>query len=485
MAKIPKGLESPEFGGLKLISDGKVRGTYVFKDQHPSPLVQLATDRISIFNFILNAKVPQKGEILTAMTIFWLEKVLKNFKSHLDFFGSSCGIMLPVGAYREDPDLWKRVLIIQNLILPPIEAIVRGYLTGSGWKSYQKSGECYGHKLPEGLWDGAKLPFPIFTPTEKSEDDAPISHEEVVKRFGGTMERVSMQAYWQALDFAISRGIILADTKFEMTNDGIIGDEVITPDSSRFWDLKEWQKLVAEKKSPTSLDKEFVRKWGKSVGIHELDPKSLEHIARVESILVPTDVIENTRRIYRYIFWRLTGKKLEVFQSEVMNIPDVSMPRVKIAIVIGSQSDLLQCQPGRDFLLGQMQRGNCNVDFNIISCHRNPKELLGFVQEESTPDVVIAGAGMAAALPGILKSLYVSGGKAVPVIGVAFEGKNNAETLAAQLSIEKLPGSPVILGPDGVFTGGEGFMAACKYALESEFQPEAPKEQKKACLHMK
>ncbi|MCX6744697.1 MAG: AIR carboxylase family protein [Candidatus Parcubacteria bacterium] len=483
---MPNGLESPQLAGLNLLHDGKVRGTYNGLPGRDDLLLQFVSNRISIFNFILNALVPKKGEILAAMTVFWLTQVLKNFKSHLVAFGPDINEYLPK-ELQDNAELLRRALIIQRLELAPIEAIVRGYLTGSGWKSYEKTGQCYGHILPPDLWDGAKLPFPIFTPTEKSDDDPAIDHEKVVKLYGGVIERVALQTYMQAAEYALSHGIIIADDKEEETVDGIIGDEVLTPDSSRFWDRTEWEEAAKKKKSPPSWDKEFTRKWGKGEGIDNLDPTNPEHIAKVEALGLPAEVVRMTQQIYRAIFYRLTGMKLEKFQREVMGIADAKGPNVNVAVVIGSESDLWQCEFGLLELDKHQRFGRGEIDYNVISCHRNPNELRNFAEQEN-PDVVVAGAGMAAALPGIIKSLFASFGKAIPVIGVAFDSNppNPRATLAAQLSIEELPGKPVILQPDGkAFTGKDGFNAACKLAIEADFKPEAIKEQKPAKLHEK
>lgn len=487
MATIPQELQLPEIPFMKKIHEGKVRATYSADNESmQGRLFQLSSDRVSIFNFVLNGIIPQKGEILNALTVFWLMQVLKNFSSHLIAYGPSVFSYLPPQLKHNDevsPALKHKMnrsgLVVKKLDLLPIEAIVRGYLTGSGWSKYKQTGQCYGYSLPNGLWDGAKLPYAMFTPTEKSDDDPWIHHDEVIKRHGGIPERVSLQIYQQASAYAESRGIIIADTKCEMDGAGVIGDEILTTDSSRFWDKAEWEKCVAEKKSPTSLDKEFVRKWGKTHGIDKLDPTNPDHIKQVLDLGVPNEVAQQTQLIYRYLFWRMTGQKLELFQQSFMSIEDARTPEVKIAVVIGSESDLPQMTAGLHDLR-QAQNGGCCVStsVNVISCHRNPLELQNFTERES-PDVVIAGAGMAAALPGIIKAWFRHFSKAIPVIGVAFEGKNEAATRAAQLSIEQLPGQPVILNANGkAFSGPQGFQGAVNLALNAEFMPEkisAPK----------
>jgi phosphoribosylcarboxyaminoimidazole (NCAIR) mutase len=253
-----------------------------------------------------------------------------------------------------------------------------------------------------------------------------------------------------------------------MTRGGIIADEVLTPDSSRFWDFNDWLESSKKKKSPSSLDKEFVRKWGKEMGIDKLDPTNPEHIAKVEAMEVPRQVIEDTLRIYRYIFFRLTGEKLENFQRKVMNI-DASPPKVRISVVVGSKSDLSQCLLGLEQLKGYRSADIADFELNVISCHRNPQELQDFAERRDA-DVFIAGAGWAAALPGILKAQLRKFSKEIPVIGVAFASDDPKKTLAAQLSITELPGSPVIVDKDGqAFTGPQGFCEACNLAVNAEF----------------
>ena len=485
MAKIPQDLILPELPFMDKIHEGKVRATYSIPGN--AQLLQWASDRISIFNFILNGTVSQKGEILTALTVFWQKTILKNFPSHLLVYGKNVVNQISPGNIQSEAMsnwLMRSSLIIKRLDLLPIEAIVRGCLTGSGWKDYQKSGRCYNHVLPPDLWDGACLPYPIFTPTEKSDDDPPIHHDVVGQRFGAVPERTALQIYMMAQKFALTRGIVLADTKFEMDKVGVLGDEWLTPDSSRCWDLSEWLKCNAEKKSPTSLDKEFTRRWGKSQGIDKLDPTNPEHIKMVEQIGLPEDIAKTTGKIYRYIFWRLTGNKLEFFQKTFMGIENAEQPKVNISVVVGSQSDLPQMNAGLNTLKLARNVGLTDFSVNVISCHRNSVELSNFAEWQN-PEVVIAGAGLAAALPGILKAHYNRLGKSIPVIGVAFEGKNQLETQAAQLSIEQLPGQPVELDSNGkAFTGSLGFHQACDLAINGEFMPAKPSALKPAIFNL-
>jgi len=481
MAEIPKGLESPKLKGLCLLTDGKVRGTYNGLDRNL--LLQMASNRVSIFDFILNALIEQKGEILTALTVFWLTKVLKGFSSHLVAYGSGIDEFLPQNL-RNDKDLMKRALVIKKLKLAPIEAIVRFFLTGSGWKIFQKTGVCYGHPVPDGAWNGMELPYPIFTPTEKSDTDPWIHQDKVAKLHGPRIERTALQIAMVTRKYLQSVGLDLLDTKFELTPMGDIGDEIVTPDSSRIVDLQERIAMAAKQKLASSLDKQFVRNWGsgKDVGIDKLDPTNPEHIAEVHGIVVPEEIIKQTAQIYRYLFWRITSQKLEFFQKMEMGI-DAHPPRLKVTVVLGSRSDLKQCQRGLGAAAHMESIGRIDLEVHILSCHRNPDELQAFATLTDA-NVIVAGAGKAAQLPGMLKAYLANKGKKIPVIGVAFEG-SEISTKAAQLSIEELPGTPVIMDKHGkAFTGSNGFYDALVLAIEGEFKPEKPSEKKKAELNI-
>jgi len=480
MAQIPLRLESPQLKGLKLLTDGKVRGMY--SGLARNLLLQRASNRVSIFDFILDALIEQKGEILTALTVFWLTEVLQEFPSHLVAYGKGIDEYLPKNL-QGDIDLMKRALIIKKFNLAPIEAIVRFFLTGSGWKSYEKTGKCYGHSVPvaDWMWNGMELPYPIFTPTEKSDTDPWIHHDKVSKLYGSAIERTALQIAIVVRKYLQNVELDLLDTKMELTAKGEIGDEIITPDSSRIVDLQERIAMAAKQKLASSLDKQFVRNWGSNEGIDKLDPTNPDDIAKVQRISVPDEIISQTRQIYRYLFWRITGQKLEKFQSLVMDIPDARPPKVKVAVILGSRSDLKQCSVGLVRLQDRAKAGRIDFELNICSCHRNPDETKSFAIMTKA-DVIIAGAGMAAALPGILKAHLRKVGKKIPVIGVAFEGTrlegsfNNEylkDTEAAQLSIERLPGQPVILDQNGkAFTGPKGFLQACMLAIDGEFMPE-------------
>ena len=309
--------------GLLRTHQGKVRDTY------PSRycLLLVATNRLSIFDFVLPVEVPEKGEILTALTVHWLNRVFPEVPNHLVAFGQGVVGWLPV-PLRHESSIQKYTLVVKELTMEPVECIVRGYLTGSGWKSYQKNRQVCGHVLPEGLFDGAKLPQFLFTPTTKAEE----GHDEHIgaETVSSDLAIASLDFFRRGSEYAKKRGIIIADTKLEWGRNAshylVLGDEVLTPDSSRFWDAEEWKEASVAGRSPTSFDKEVVRMWGKTVetpwgvGIQNLDPCNPDHIAFVHSLKVPKEVIERTVDRYHAIFERLTDMTLRKFQSEIMGV---------------------------------------------------------------------------------------------------------------------------------------------------------------------
>ncbi|MEN9558124.1 MAG: hypothetical protein RL141_493 [Candidatus Parcubacteria bacterium] len=490
MPSIPASVNTAPIEGLQRLYQGKVRDTYELPD-HPGYLLVVASDRLSIFDFVLPAAVPQKGSVLTALNHFWRTQVIKDAFPH-DFVAAGAEIdeYLPE-ALHGDASLQARATVVEKLTMLPVEAIARGYLTGSGWNQYGNDQRICGQYLPSGLLDGSALPYPLFTPTTKAEEghDEAISADSVVEEFGIGIERNTLGLYTLAATFAASRGIILADTKLEFgrTNDGVLclGDEVFTPDSSRFWDLGEWQKVRGGGKSPNPFDKQLVRNWGKEIGIHRLDPKIPEDVAWVHGQTVPEDLLARTTRLYRYIFWRLTGNKLEDYQQEEMDINTNPLP-VRIEVISGSRSDEDQMGKGLSDLRRHVQEGRAaDVHRHVISCYQNPDTLAQYARNVPDNAIIIAGAGLVAALPGMLKALLVAAGKGhIPVLGVAFEGSTPEETLAAELSIKCLPGNLVLKDIDGkVYVGPAGFRAACNAAVEDEFLRIAPPPGKAAMLH--
>ena len=231
---------------------GKVRDLYT---NDKNELLIVASDRISAFDYILPTPIPNKGKILTGLSNFWFEYLKDIVPNHI------ISINVP-------NEVAGRAVIVKPLIMFPIECVARGYLTGSGFVEYQKTGSVCGIKLPSGLQDGSKLPEPIFTPATKAEDgmhDENISYEQAVEIIGESaaaiLKKLTLALYTKAHAYALTKGIILADTKFEFGIDDkgqlCLGDEALTPDSSRFWDAKSWQPGGAQ----ASFDKQFVRDW--------------------------------------------------------------------------------------------------------------------------------------------------------------------------------------------------------------------------------
>ena len=276
---------------------GKVRDIYEVDDQH---LLIVQTDRISAFDVILPDPVPGKGEILTRLSNFWFTKLGHVIPNHLS------GIA-PEDVVKTDADraqVTGRSFVVKRLKPLPIEAIVRGYLVGSGWKDYKKSGAVCGIPLPAGLQEAQKLPQPLFTPSTKAaagEHDENISFAQAVELLGETRARevrdATLALYTEAADYAAGRGIIIADTKFEFGVDEAgklyLIDEALTPDSSRFWPADQYR--VGS--NPPSFDKQFVRDWLESSGWNKQPPAP--HI--------PQDVLQKTTDKYREAAQRLTG----------------------------------------------------------------------------------------------------------------------------------------------------------------------------------
>lgn len=275
---------------------GKVRDIYDLGDR----LIIVATDRISAFDWVNPVGIPDKGKILTQMSLFWFEQVQDLVRTHL------------VSAMLEDfPDDFQaapeqfagRSMLVNKCEMFPVEFVVRGYLAGSGWKEYQKDGTVCGIKLPEGLVESSRLDEPIFTPATKAVDghDINISPDKAAEIIGRDWAEAASEAalkvYGRGREVAESRGIILADTKFEFgTRDGdlILADEILTPDSSRFWPADDYQ----PGRGQASYDKQFVRDWLETTGWDKNSPPPP----------LPDEVVEKTREKYVDAYRKLTGK---------------------------------------------------------------------------------------------------------------------------------------------------------------------------------
>lgn len=280
---------------LKKIYSGKVRDLYEIDDKR---MLMVATDRLSAFDVILAEPIPEKGKILTSISNFWFDKLAHLVPNH--FTGDK---VEDVVLAAELPLVEGRAVVAKRLQPVAVEAIVRGYIVGSGWKEYQKSGTVCGIQLPAGLKEAAKLPQPIFTPSTKAavgDHDENISFAQCEAIIGAELAAkvrdTSIALYSAAVEYAATRGIIIADTKFEfgLDEEGTLTlmDEALTPDSSRFWPADSYE----EGKNPPSFDKQFVRDWLESTGWNKEPPAPA----------VPADVAQKTADKYREALTRLT-----------------------------------------------------------------------------------------------------------------------------------------------------------------------------------
>lgn len=285
---------------LKKLNQGKVRDIYAVD---ADKLLLVTTDRLSAFDVILPTPIASKGAVLTQIANFWFEKLKHIVPNHLTGIDPAT-----VVSADEKSQVQGRAIVTRKLKPLPIEAIVRGYLVGSGWKEYQAKGTVCGISLPAHLQEASKLPVPLFTPSSKAEmgdHDENISLEKCAALLGQELAekvaKVSIQLYTEAAQYALSRGIIIADTKFEFGVDDAgtlyLIDEILTPDSSRFWPADGY--AVGE--NPPSFDKQYVRDWLESTGWNKTPPAPA----------LPSDVAQRTSEKYLEAFERLTGKKLD------------------------------------------------------------------------------------------------------------------------------------------------------------------------------
>ena len=290
-------ISQTDFPGLRLRGRGKVRDIYELDDR----LLIVATDRLSAFDVVLPTPIPDKGRVLTQLSLFWFEKLADIVPHHLISTTNFTGELAPYAAALEG-----RAMLVRRTEPVPIECVVRGYLSGSGWKDYRKTGAVCGIPLSAGLRESDRLPEPIFTPSTKatSGHDENISFDETIARVGRPLAEqlraTSLTIYRRAAEYAAARGIIIADTKFEF---GLIGgeliwiDEALTPDSSRFWPGD----LYAPGKPQPSFDKQFVRDYLERIGWNKQPPAPA----------LPSDVVAGTREKYREAYQRITGHALD------------------------------------------------------------------------------------------------------------------------------------------------------------------------------
>ena len=281
---------------LPLIASGKVRELYDLGDR----LLLVASDRISTYDAVHPTPIPDKGKVLTGLSVFWFEHLEDVIPNH--FVSATEGV----------PDEVRgRALVVKKLEMLPVECVVRGYITGSGWKEYEEVGSVCGVSLPVGLKESQQLPEPIFTPTTKAEvgHDEAINFEGAVDLVGGDRElarelrRVSIELYAKAAKHARSRGVILADTKFELGRDELglltLGDEVLTPDSSRFWPVEGYTPGHGQ----PSFDKQFVRDWASGTGWDRKPPAPP----------IPDDVVAATRAKYVEAYELIVGEPFDAW----------------------------------------------------------------------------------------------------------------------------------------------------------------------------
>jgi phosphoribosylaminoimidazole-succinocarboxamide synthase len=282
---------------LKRLGSGKVREMFEISAER---LLICATDRISAFDVIMEQGIPDKGRVLNGMTVFWLEDLLSGVCPNHLISSDPTDILKVAGG---NSDAVGRSMIVERLEMLPIEFVIRGYLAGSGWKDYTRSGSVCGIPLPKGLQASEKLPEPIFTPATKASSghDINISEDEAAEVVGaGTLKKAkefALELYSRAADHAADKGIIIADTKFEFgLQDGeiVLGDEVLTPDSSRFWPVDSWK--LGE--SPPSFDKQFVRDWLETQDWNKAPPPPE----------LPSEILEGSRSRYIEAYETVTGK---------------------------------------------------------------------------------------------------------------------------------------------------------------------------------
>jgi phosphoribosylaminoimidazole-succinocarboxamide synthase len=290
-------LHESNLTSLKFLHRGKVRDLYEVDADH---LLIVQTDRLSAFDVILPTPIPGKGEVLTAVSNFWFEKLANVIPNHL----SGIDPESVVRTEAEKAQVRGRAFVTKKLKPLPIEAIVRGYLAGSGWKDYKNTGGVCGIQLPAGMQEAQKLPEALFTPSTKAAagaHDENIPFEEAKKLLGAEMaeqvKKATLALYTQAADYALTKGIIIADTKFEFGTDAAgklyLIDEALTPDSSRFWPADQYKVGT----NPPSFDKQFVRDWLESSGWNKKPPAPQ----------VPADVLQKTADKYREAQRLLTG----------------------------------------------------------------------------------------------------------------------------------------------------------------------------------
>ena len=288
---------------LPRVASGKVREMFDAGEH----LLMVATDRISVFDVVLPTPIPDKGAVLNGLSVFWFDRTASIVPNHMVEWRSS---RFP--AFAQGPDVAGRSMLVRKAEIVPLECIVRGYITGSGWKDYQRTGSVCGYELPSGLLEAQQLPEPLFTPSTKAAagHDENISVAQAKEMVGDAalvdrIAQVSIRLYENAREYAASKGIILADTKFEfglVDGELTLCDEAFTPDSSRYWPADEWQPGT----NPPSFDKQFVRDYGETLNWNKDYPGPE----------LPAEVVEGTNARYREAYERITGEDFDYYLSQ-------------------------------------------------------------------------------------------------------------------------------------------------------------------------
>jgi phosphoribosylaminoimidazole-succinocarboxamide synthase len=287
---------------LPLVARGKVRDVYAVDEEH---LLLVASDRLSAYDVVLPTAVPDKGAVLTGLSVWWFSQLADLVPNHLVTARSG---ELPEVLQPHADELRGRAMLCRRLDMVPVECVARGYLTGSGLADYRATGGICGAPLPEGLEDGSPLPGPVFTPATKAavgDHDENVSYEDVERSVGAELaaelRRITLAVYARGAALAAERGILLADTKLELGHDRdgklVLGDEVLTPDSSRFWPADGWR----PGRSQPSFDKQYVRDWLDASGWDRTPPGPE----------LPDDVVERTRAKYVEAYERITGSRFD------------------------------------------------------------------------------------------------------------------------------------------------------------------------------
>ena len=416
---------------LPLLHKGKVRDNYAVRD---NKMLIVATDRLSAFDVIMNEPIPEKGAILTQMAQFWFDKLAHIVPNHLTGIDPA-SVVSP----EEATQVHGRSMVVKRLKALPVEAVVRGYIIGSGWKDYQATGSICGIELPAGLKMAEKLPEPIFTPASKAavgEHDENISFDEMAKVVGQALAEqirdVSIRLYKEAAEYAATKGIIIADTKFEFGLDDegqlTLMDEVLTADSSRYWPADEYQVGI----SPPSYDKQFVRDY--------LDSLS-DWNKKAPAPILPASVIEHTAVKYQKAYEVITGEPWRTTHR---------CDNPLVGVVMGSSSDWDVMKHA----VAMLAQFNIPYEAQVVSAHRMPEEMFDYAERAQAKGlkVIIAGAGGAAHLPGMIAAKTI-----VPVLGVPVPSKylRGEDSL---LSIVQMPkGIPVLtlaIGEAGAANAG-------------------------------